>query len=50
MATAYDPMTAAGTARTSSRETPSAKKTAGGAASIAVRRHRPIGAASPAAT
>ena len=50
MATEYDPMTAAGTARTSSRETPRAKKTAGVAASIAVRRRQPIGIASAAAT
>ena len=50
MATPYDPMTAAGTARTSSRETPSEKKTSGVATSIAVRRPRPIGTASAAAT
>ena len=49
MATAYEPTTAAGTASTSSRETPRAKKTAGVAKSIAVRRFQPSGAASAAA-
>ena len=41
MATAYEPMTAAGTASTSSRETPGAKKTPGVATSIAARRFPP---------
>ena len=49
MATEYEPMTAAGTASTRSRETPRAKKTAGVAASIAVRRFQSSRAASPAA-
>ena len=46
MAVTYDPTTAAGTASTSRRETPRAKKTAGVASSIAVRRFQPRGAAS----
>ena len=41
MATAYEPMTAAGTASTSSRETPRAKKTPGVATSIPARRFAP---------
>ena len=49
MATRYEPTTSAGTASTSNRETPRAKKTAGVATSIAVRRRQPIGAASAAA-